>query len=80
MSEQRMEVFKLQLQEEVEDPYRAKLHATEAEVCAILFSFYVFLSAKFDTNYWKNEGILPKILEKWGKFSHFLFLFFLLTF
>ena len=32
MSEQRMEVLKLQLQEEVEDPFRAKLHAAEAEV------------------------------------------------
>ncbi len=32
MSEQRLEVLKLQLQEEVEDPFRAKLHAAEAEV------------------------------------------------
>ena len=27
-----MEVLKLQLQEEVEDPFRAKLHTAEAEV------------------------------------------------
>ena len=25
--------------------------------------------------YWKNQGILPKILEKWGNFCQFLFLF-----
>ena len=35
MSEQRMEVLKLQLQEEVEDPFRAKLHAAEAEVSIV---------------------------------------------
>ena len=35
MSEQRMEVLKLQLQEEVEDPFRAKLHTAEAEVSTV---------------------------------------------
>ena len=30
-----MEVLKLQLQEEVKDPFRAKLHAAEAEVSAV---------------------------------------------
>ena len=32
---------------------------------------------EFYPKYWENEGILPKILEKWGNFSHFLFLIFL---
>ena len=30
-----MEVLKLQLQEEVEDPFRAKLHTAEAEVSTV---------------------------------------------
>ena len=33
---------------------------------------------EFHPKYWKNEGILPKILEKWGHFSQFLYYFFLL--
>lgn len=32
LSEQRLQVLKVQLLEEVEDPFRAKLHAAEAEV------------------------------------------------
>ena len=32
---------------------------------------------EFYPKYWKNEGILPKILEKWGNLGQFLFLIFL---
>ncbi len=32
MSEQRMEVLKLQLQDEVEEPFREKLHEAQREV------------------------------------------------
>ena len=35
---------------------------------------------EFWAKYWKNEGILPKILGKLGTFSQFLFLFFLKLF
>ena len=34
-------------------------------------------SGNFTQNIEKNEGILTKILEKWGNFSHFLFFFLL---
>ena len=36
--------------------------------------------SEFYPKYWKNEDILPEILEKWGNFSQFLFLFFLWLF
>ena len=28
---------------------------------------------EFYPKYWKSDGILPRILEKWGNFSQFLF-------
>ena len=31
---------------------------------------------EFSPKYWENEGIFPKILEKWGNFSQFYFHFF----